>query len=195
MRLLRRAAALAALVFLAAGVEAHAKATPPPGGANQKPSLEGCANTWLFNGVWRLRATAIGPIEDFGTKGLGVRVEARNGTSRPLQLGTSGVDGQGAGIALVGADGSALNVDAGAFQTQLGYKTVVQGGAITATLRFHIPNGTDPAAFTPVKLIVQFDQRNVQVPGVRYASAKPSLRINLTCGLAPRASSPVPAPS
>ena len=158
-----------------------ASPTPVPGGANQKRSVEGCMNAWLFNGVWRMRATSVDPIEDFGTKGLGVKVELRNGTTKTLQPSQSGTGGQGEGIQLVGTDGNALNVDAGAFQTQLGYKDVVQGGTSKAVLRFHFAQPTDADAFKPAKLILQFDQKNVHVAGVKLVK-DPSFRIDLSCG-------------
>lgn len=175
------AAATVALCSFAAPSADAAAAKPIPGGSNQKRSVEGCMNAWLFNGVWRMRATGIEPIEDFGTKGLGVKVELRNGTTKNLQPSQSGTGGQGEGIELVAADGNALNVDAGAFQTQLGYKTVVQSGTIKTVLRFHFAQPADADAFKPVKLIVQFDQKNVHVTGVKLAQ-DPSFRVNLTCG-------------
>ena len=182
MRNDRLVVTLIAVALIASGASARAATHAPAGGANQKPSLQGCLNAWLFNGIWRMRATGVEPIEDFGTKGLGVAVEVRNGTHQPLQIGQSGIDGQGAGIELVGADGTALNVDAGAYQTQLGYKSVVQAGTVKTILRFHFQNAADAATFKPVKLIVQFDRKNVHVPGVRYNTPNPSLRIDLTCG-------------
>jgi len=163
---------------LAAG--AATPAPKPPGGANQKSSLNGCMNEWLFNGVWRMRVTGFKPVDDFGTKGIGVNLEARNGTTKTLALGTSGVDGQGQGVDLVTTDGDAMTLDASGFQTSLGYKQIVQGGAAKATLHFHFQNPAD-AGKKPGKLIVQFDQKNVQVPGVKYPIKNPSLRVNLTC--------------
>ena len=34
------------------------------GGANQKASVTGCVNEWLFNGVWRMRVTKVEPVTD-----------------------------------------------------------------------------------------------------------------------------------
>jgi hypothetical protein len=189
MRSFTLAIVLAVLIATIAGGSAAHAATAPPGGANQRASLEGCMNQWLFNGVWRMRVTGFEPVDDFGTKGIGVKVEARNGTTKTLALGTSGVDGQGQGVDLVTTDGDAMTLDASGFQTSLGYKQVVQGGAAKAELHFHFQNPADAAAGKkPGKLIVQFNQKSVQVPGVKYTTKTPSLRFNLTCDKAAKPS-------
>jgi hypothetical protein len=187
MRFDRLALFLFIVAFTAAGAGAATNPAPPPGGANQKNSLEGCMNQWLFNGVWRVRVTAFAPVEDFGTKGIGVSIEVRNGTTKTLQLGNAGVDGQGAGVDLITTDGDPLTLDASGFQTSLGYKSVVQGGAAKATLHFHFPNGSDTSK-KPGKFIMQFNQKAVQVPGVKFPVKNPSLRVNLTCDKAAKPS-------
>jgi hypothetical protein len=190
MRFSRLALFIFVAAFVAAGAgagAAPAKPTPMAGGANQKSSLEGCMNQWLFNGIWRVRVTGFEPVDDFGTKGIGVKVEARNGTTKTLALGTSGVDGQGQGVDLITTDGDTLTLDASGFQTSLGYKQVVQGGAAKATLHFHFPAGSDTTK-KPGKFIMQFNQKAVQVPGVKYPIKNPSLRVNLTCDKAAKPS-------
>jgi len=181
MRTLTATVLIAVLTATIAGAAEGAKHKQPEGGAMQRTSLEGCMNQWLFNGVWRLRADSVAPVNVFGRPGFAVNVEARNGTTKTLQPGLSGIQGAGQGVTLVLDSGDELPVDAGAFQNDFGYKPVVQGGTIKSKLQFLAPNGTDLSAKKPVKMIVQFDQKNVGFPPVRYSVKNPSMRIKLTC--------------
>ena len=155
------------------GNDVGSAATPQPaGGANQRPSVEGCLGEWLFDGVWRVRATDV--TED----GSVVTLEVRNGTTQTLATPDTGfakINGQG--IDLVFSDGSVQNLDisATAYREELGYKKLPPGAGATAKLRFAPPN----ANAKPVKLLIAVDpQYN---PSVHYSVKDPSFRINVHC--------------
>jgi len=59
------------------------------GGANQKSSVEGCINRWLFNGLIRMKVTkvtqATKPFSgDPGTAGYAVAAQIRNATHKDI---------------------------------------------------------------------------------------------------------------
>jgi len=58
-------------------------------------SREGCMNQWLFNGVWRVRVTAVEPYSEGGRiDGWQVTEVWRNGTSQQLSPTNSALKGQ-----------------------------------------------------------------------------------------------------
>jgi len=178
-----RTLAIATSLCLFANVGATLAATPAPvqGGANQKRAVEGCMNTWLFNGVWRMRVTGVEPIVVSGAPGFGVSVEVRNGTAKQLELGLTGVGGRGQGVALIADDGDSLVLDDLDYQ-RLGYKDIVQGASAKRELMYHFaPGTTDAAARKPAKFLLQIDPATNQVSGIHYAIADPSFRVDLTC--------------
>jgi hypothetical protein len=64
------------------------------GGANERPSLEGCLNEPLFNGVWRVRVSKLVRIsKDESTPGWGLTLELRNGSRVTLSATDAGVSG------------------------------------------------------------------------------------------------------
>lgn len=174
-----------AVLLLAAATAAPSAATPttaPAGGANQRNAVNGCMNEWLFNGVWRLRVTSVAPYEVSGQPGYAVAVEVRNGTSKTIELGNTGVAGRGQGVQLVTSSGDALTLDDVDYQ-HLGYTDVIQGGHAARKLLFHFPPGTqDAASQKPAKFIMLVDKAAARNDGhVRYTIADPSFRVNLTC--------------
>jgi len=130
------------------------------GGANQRASLEGCLNEWLFNGIWRARVTKVEAIEVFGLKGWGVTLEMRNGTNRTLEPGQTGVR-DSSGLSLVFADGSTANINASAlsreYEGELRYKQIPQGAAVIYQIKFDAAK-----AEAPTKLLLEIDPSRLQ---------------------------------
>jgi hypothetical protein len=150
------------------------------GGANQRASLEGCLNEWLFNGIWRARVTKVEAIEVFGLKGWGVTLEMRNGTNRTLEPGQTGVR-DSSGLSLVFADGSTANINASAlsreYEGELRYKQIPQGAAVIYQIKFDTAK-----AEAPTKLLLEIDPSRLQRDlGVSYSTPAPSLRFKLDC--------------
>ncbi len=157
---------------------AAAETARPAGGANQMKAAEGCMNTWIFNGVWRLRVKSVVPITDGSWSGFGVNAEFRNGTHKTIELGNTGVQGMGTGVQLIMDDGNALTLNDLDYQ-HLGYKDVVQGGTASWQIKYHFATGANAAA-KPAKFIVEIDPH--QSTKAHYTMRDPSFRVNLTCG-------------
>ncbi len=155
-----------------------AKTERAAGGAQQMKAAEGCMNTWLFNGVWRLRVKSVVPITDGSWAGFGVNAEFRNGTRKTIELGNTGVQGRGTGVQLIMDDGNALTLNDLDYQN-LGYKDVVQGGTASWQLKYHFASGANTSA-KPAKFIVEIDPH--QSTKAHYTLHDPSFRVNLTCG-------------
>jgi hypothetical protein len=141
------------------------------GGANQVTALEGCLNEWIFNGIWRVRAT--NPTAITGNRnGLSVRLEFRNGTQAngvaPAGTGWGGVQ-----VALDdGATVSAVNTN------DVRDPPYVPGGSHMQTLEFF----WDDVARTPKKLIVVFNPKDMNTSfKIKFSAPDPSLRIKLDC--------------
>ena len=183
MRFLMMVAVLALLV--SAGGRA---ATPQPaGGSMQRSSVEGCAGTQLFNGIWRVKVMSFDPAASYNDgsqeTGVGVKLQLRNGTHRELAPDETGFsDINGNGIDLAYADENTVNaVGAGTGLTEhLLDKKLPPGGASTVILYF--PYGADKTA-KPAKLLIAVDQHSPHnTKGVKYSVKSPSFRVDLTCG-------------
>jgi hypothetical protein len=162
------------LGFTANAAAIAVAATPQAaGGANQRPSVEGCLNEWLFNGVERVRALDVTP------DGTLVTLEVRNGTTQTLSAPDAGfakINGQG--IDLAYSDGSVQNLDisATAYRDEIGYKKLPPGGGTTVKLRFAPPASTSAK---PAKLLIAVDPTYNSY--VHYTVKDPSFRINVNC--------------
>ncbi|GBF06101.1 hypothetical protein DAERI_070099 [Deinococcus aerius] len=166
-------------------------ANQTPGGANQRPSLEGCLGETLFNGIWRLKVTRLEAIKrDPGTPleapGWGLTVELRNGARGTLSPTDTGVSGTGEGIQLALPDGRTLNVDPLDVQG-LTFASLPQGGVVIRQLKFY-SSGTDPArAQKPVKFLFQINPKGFEdairrrAGGASYTTPTPSFRVRLDC--------------
>src|ERR1700681_1112325 len=75
------AATLALLAFAFAGTDARSATAT---------TAEACMNQWVFNGVWRVKATKVEPFMD-GTQQVGWQVTEswRNGTTQEMAPGDS----------------------------------------------------------------------------------------------------------
>jgi hypothetical protein len=153
-------------------------ASAAAGGANQLSALQGCIGQTLFNGIWRVRATKLEPIEMNGQKGYGVTVEWRNATHHSLTLAATNVRYGEGDIALALDNGSTVNM----YRYDYGWvgDAIPQAAPYTHQIQFF----TDSPA-KPSKLILRIepiakDSRAVP-PDVRYTVPDPSFRIDLTC--------------
>jgi hypothetical protein len=156
------------------------------GGANQRPSLEGCLGEQLFNGVWRIRASKLERIsKDGGTPGWGLTLELRNGSKATLISTDAGIDGTGQGIQLAFDDATTLKVDPYDVQ-KLTYASLPQGGAVIHQLKFYYPSDTASDAIkTPTKFLLEVSAKGIgftpSQQGVAFTVANPSFRVRLDC--------------
>ncbi|WP_425147622.1 hypothetical protein [Deinococcus sp.] len=161
-----------------------ATAQTASGGANERPSLSGCRNEWLFNGVWRIRVGSVVAItKDGSTPGWGVNIEIRNGTKATIMPTDAGWDGTGQGVHLAFADASTFSVDPYDVQ-KLTFNTLPQGGVRPFQLKFY-GDGTASAQRPPTKLLIELDPKGIgdstRAKGVNFSVPNPSLRVDLTC--------------
>ena len=156
------------------------------GGANARPSLEGCLGESLFNGVWRIKALKLERIsKDTDTAGWGLTVEVRNGSKTTISPTNAGFDGTGQGIQLAFSDATTLSVDAYDVQ-KLTFAMLPAGGAVMRQLKFYYPMGTPVSAIqTPVKFLLEIDPKGIgdstRAKGVAFSVPNPSLRVSLDC--------------
>ncbi|MDQ6930698.1 MAG: DUF4352 domain-containing protein [Candidatus Eremiobacteraeota bacterium] len=167
-------ASIALSFSFASHTAASAKIAPAAaGGTNARASVEGCMNTWLFDGIWRIRVTNV------SASGSEVRLEVRNGSHDSLTTADSGfaaINGQGIDLAL--SDGSIrnLNISTTNFREELSTLKLPPGGKATTTLRFDPPAD---ANVKPVKLLIAVDPKYNSY--VHYTVKDPSFRVHLDC--------------
>jgi hypothetical protein len=170
-----------AMCLSLAYAEAVPTTTPAAGGAFQRSSVEGCANEYLFNGVWRIKVLSLdappgGPIR--------VTLQVRNGSHADypgvMYTGFGGING--ALIDLVFDDQNTENMTNAdqfvPYNNSIAFKHVPVGGAVTGTLMFSAPQN---AASKPVKLLIGYDPKANQ-QHAHYTVRDPSFRVHLDCG-------------
>ena len=164
------------------GREVHIQFLPYQGGANQLEGVEGPVNTWLNNGLWRVRVLKVEAVTDpFDTsrQGYNVTLEMRNASTKTLSPFQTGVQFP----QLFDAGEVALKVDEGAWQTRLQMKEMLQGGGITTTIAFYYPHGTPAVEVKPAaKLILPINMGSglLRDTGLKYAAKSPAFRVKLT---------------
>jgi hypothetical protein len=157
------------------------------GGANQRPSLEGCLGETLFNGVWRIRTSKLERItRDANTPGWALTVEVKNGTKSQLAMTDTGVGGAGQGMQLAFSDASTINVD-GLEVQKLTFASLPPGGQVTVKLPFYYPFGTlESAVQPPTKFLLEINPKGfedgMRKRGAVFSVPNPSLRVRLDCG-------------
>ena len=163
------------------GHEVRIQFLPYQGGANQMEGVEGPANTWLNNGVWRTRVLKVEPTVDpfdANKPGYMVTLEMRNASTKSVSPFITGVEYP----QLFDAGEVALKVDEGAWQTRLQMKEMLQGGGITATIPFYYPHGTPSGDVKPAtKLVIPINTGSglLRDTGLKYATKAPAFRIRL----------------
>lgn len=182
---LATALTLASLFF---ATIAHAAPTPE-GGSTQVAAQDGCMNQWMFNGVWRVRATnvAFQPAGDH-PNAWNVSMQWNNGTS---YAGISPVDTNKQDLVLALANGDTLTATDSTIgnlnQQQLDFHMFPQSGQFTYTQSFFSGQTLDPNN-KPAKLLVTFDVAKYRTnhPGssAKFWKTKTpgyNYRIDLTC--------------
>jgi len=164
-------------------------ATPAPaqGGTFQRSSVEGCVGQWLFDGVWRVRVSAVKANANYSTGGVlhgtEVLLTVRNGTKNTLSPGTSGfadINGGTITLAYAGGDVVALDGSGDSDYSAFWFKPLPPGGSAIVKLDF--PYGAVRTA-KPEKLLVGVDGHSSgNTAHVSYSVKSPSFRIKLTCG-------------
>jgi len=170
----------ATVVFgLMPGVSA---AAPPPGGANQRPSVEGCIGQTLFNGVWRLLVTESALKEnpdDPDYKNWGITLELRNGKNAQNSPSDSGFQDY---PQIAFEDGTVLDMATTEakvqYQKAIFYKSLPPGGVAKMTMYYRLEG--DDATKTPTKLLVNI-KRTEFGKTFGYSVADPSFRVKLDC--------------
>jgi hypothetical protein len=161
------------------GGSAIATETPKPvqGGANQINAVSGCANKWLFNGVWRFKVDSLESDDFYGSKEWKVTVELRNGTRATHELMDTGVNYTGNGVELFDADGNSSEVVGDDFYYHFSGKSLIQGQGVKYKLLFQKLGDGKPA-----KLVMPFDA-SLNKDKAHFSVKDPSFRVDLTCGL------------
>jgi len=157
------------------------------GGANQKNSVEGCLNEFLFNGVWRLRVKALEVITDPNRgdfPGYAVTVELRNGTPKTLTPVEGGIDANNA-FTLNFADGNSLAYSYGTDWVDKAFAKIVQGSGTVFTFKIY-PEAKltleQAKANLPQKFLFEVNPDKLKKDlGVGFTVKDPSFRVDLTC--------------
>jgi hypothetical protein len=151
------------------------------GGANQRPSLEGCLGETLFNGVWRIKTLRLEAIKT-DRPGWGLTIEVRNGTKTTLAPWEAGWMPEGVQLAFSNA--TTINVD-GMDVQKVTFATLPPGGVVTHQLKFFYPFGTpDSAVQKPIKFLLEIQNKigdSTRAKGVAFNVPNPSLRVRLDC--------------
>jgi len=158
-------------------------ATQAQGGSSQIAAKEGCMNQWMSNGVWRVRATALGPDNGNGGPQIGwmITEDWVSLVHRAIAPGNTNVTDQqlvfagGNTVASSNSAGTTMNM------ADLLARTFPPGGSFTYQQRFR-PTGPFAASDKPVKLILTFnataEKKNANAPQYKNPA---NFRISLTC--------------
>jgi len=155
------------------------------GGSNQRASLEGCMNEYLFNGIWRIKVTKLERITKDGdpmAPGWGMTLELRNGSKATLDTGMAGMNGTAKQIAFA----DATSIDADPYGLDRFFGSLTPGGVAIQVFKFYYPYGTPPSDIkAPVKFLLEVDPKgvadNLKALGAAFSSASPSFRVHLDC--------------
>jgi len=151
------------------------------GGSFEIRAASGCMNQWMSNGLWRVRATALAPVDNGGPQiGWKVTEDWTSLAHQSIAAGDTNISVQ----QLVLGNGDTLESDAGVTSSgsfaQLALHTFAPGGSFTYQQQFiQIPFNPEK----PVKLIVTFDAATEKKIAYRpqYKIDPPNFRIDLEC--------------
>jgi len=152
------------------------------GGSSEIAGAEGCLNQWMSNGIWRMRATAIGPDSPNGTQiGWAVTEQWTNQTNRKLAPADTSTGDQQLVFASGDTVASSNSVVSSLSMQKLAFNDFAPAGELSYVQLFR-PTGFVPTD-KPVKLIVTFDadaqKRRTGMP--QFKSVPPNFRISLGC--------------
>jgi hypothetical protein len=139
-------------------------------------SREGCMNQWLFNGVWRVRVTAVEPYSVGGPQvGWQVTEVWRNGTFRELSPTNSSIKGQRLELANGAIDADSLS------QQNVTINNFPPAGEFTYKQIF-MGSNFDPSN-KPKGLLITFDnaQLSQQKQWPQFTNSKYDFQFNLGC--------------
>lgn len=170
-----------ALAALSAGTPAQ-----PAGGANQKDSVEGCMNEWLFNGIVRMRVKSATPFNNNTGVGYDVAVEFRNGTNQTITLQDAGlIDKNAKSVNVASGDSWGYFDDFRQYNNKLTAKIQQGAGAI---FTYHIiaeqypdPNNHDAPLPAAQKFLLEVVKNKAAYIKANFSVPDPSFRVDLTC--------------
>ncbi|GAC1413743.1 MAG: hypothetical protein NVSMB64_24020 [Candidatus Velthaea sp.] len=177
--------AVAGACALATGlsmISATASTPPPAGGANQRPSVEGCIGETLFNGIWRLKVLSSqlqSNPDDSDSKNWAVALELRNAKNAQNSPGDSGFQDYpqlAFGDETLDMETTTAKVQ---YQKAIYYKSLPPGGVARTTLWFRL--GDENAQKTPTKLLISIKPVEYGKK-FGYTVPDPSFRVKLDCG-------------
>ena len=136
-------------------------------------------NSYLFNGVWRIKVTSV----DTGTPGtVGVTLEVRNGSGKDFGMvqstGFGGLNGNLINLVFDNNDTATME-SSGQFMDYnngIAFKHIPVGGFATGHLSF---TQKDTKA-KPVKLLIGYDPKT-NLEKAHYTAKDPSFRVHLDC--------------
>jgi hypothetical protein len=174
---------------LLVGTRAFGTPTPTPhatspGGSYQIVALQGCMKHWLFDGIWRIRVTAVKEITDPSSgnlPGYAVSFEIRNGTDKTAKMLETGVQDSH----LVLDDGSQMDAsraDAIIAWNNIFFREIIPSAGAHATIPFYFESANVPSKPKPVKWILPVEKSKEWAGLPRYTAADPSFRVDLTRG-------------
>jgi|GEM_PF-407674 len=172
-----------------AAIPAGNSSSSGAGGANQKASVTGCQNEWLFNGIWRMRVTkmeaATNPSRG-NLPGYKVTVQISNGTTQTLTLDQTGIQ-FGNAYTVNFADGNSYAAPTSTNVAFLDKTTarILQGASTLLEFGFWPDDGrTLEQARTnlPQKFLLEVDPKKLKKDlKVGFTVPDPSFRVDLTC--------------
>ena len=156
------------------------------GGANQKASVSGCQNEWLFNGIWRLRVTKLEVVADPDRPGKAlyqVTSQLSNGTTQTLTPDSGGIYYLNA-YNLAFDDGDSIAAYGGAIQDKT-YARMPQGSSALLVLNFVPTDGKtleEARAKLPRKFLFEVNAERLDKSlKLGFTVKDPSFRVDLTC--------------
>ncbi|GHF48090.1 hypothetical protein HNQ07_002693 [Deinococcus metalli] len=154
------------------------------GGANQKASVSGCVNEWLFNGIWRMRVTKVAPVQDqYYGNGWGVTIELKNGTTQTMRMDDAGIKYNGA-VNVTFADGDSWAKSWRSGWQDKTYAKLPQGTGTVYTFAVFPEEkmAADAVQAMPAqKFLLDIEPTTADGVKAKFSVADPSFRVDLTC--------------
>lgn len=139
---------------------------------------EGCMDQWLFNGVWRVRITAVEPFSEGGrVDGWQVTEVWRNGTFQELAPTHSSLTGQRLELANGTLDGGGLSLQS------LNFNNFAPAGQFTYKQVFVASGNSFDPSNKPKGLLINFDngQLSTQKQFPQFTTSQYNFHFKLDC--------------